>query len=92
MSQQYSVAEARSSLPKIIDQAEAGIEIQLTRRGKPVAAVVDLGALERLRGGRPGFRTAYRAFLLQHTLADIGLNRGSFTTVRDRSSGRKVSL
>ena len=44
MAQQYSIAEARSSLPSIVDQAEAGVEIQLTRRGKPVAALMPVDA------------------------------------------------
>jgi hypothetical protein len=29
----YSIAEARPQLPAIIDQAESGLEIELTRRG-----------------------------------------------------------
>ena len=92
MSHQYSIAEARSSLPRIVDQAEAGVEIQLTRRGKPVAAVVALRVLERLRGDRPGFRTAYREFLKRYSLAEVGFDNDFFTSSRDNSAGRKVSL
>lgn len=92
MSHQYSIAEARSSLPKIVDQAEAGVEIQLTRRGKPVAAVVALRVLERLRADRPRFRTAYQEFLKQYSLAEVGLDNDFFAPFRDKSAGRKVSL
>ena len=92
MSHQYSIAEARSSLPKIVDQAEAGVEIQLTRRGKPVAAVVALRVLERLRRDRPRFRTAYQEFLTRHSLAEVGLDNDFFAPSRDKSAGRKVSL
>ena len=42
MTKRYSVAEARSSLPTIVDQVEAGQEIELTRRGIGVAVVVSL--------------------------------------------------
>jgi hypothetical protein len=38
MKRKYSIAEARVSLAAIIQRAEAGHEIELTRRGKPVAA------------------------------------------------------
>jgi len=34
---QYSVAEARNNLPKLIDRMLAGEEVVITRRGKPVA-------------------------------------------------------
>jgi prevent-host-death family protein len=92
MSHQYSITEARSSLPRIVDQAEAGVEIQLTRRGKPVAAVVALRVLERLRGDRPRFRTAYQEFLKRYSLAEVGLDNDFFAPSRDKSAGRKVSL
>jgi prevent-host-death family protein len=42
MPKRYSIAEARSNLPSIVGQAEAGREIELTRRGKPVAVLVSL--------------------------------------------------
>ena len=48
VSKRYSIAEARSNLPSIVDQAEAGHEIELTRRGKPVAVLVSLRELQRL--------------------------------------------
>ena len=92
MPHRYSMAEARSSLPSIVDQAEAGVEIQLTRRGKPVVAVVALRVLERLRSDRAGFRTAYRTFLNQYALDEVGLDDDRFSRSRERSAGRKVSL
>ncbi len=33
----YSVADAKNSLPKLIDRALQGEEVIITRRGKPVA-------------------------------------------------------
>jgi len=92
MAKSYSIAEARSSLPTIVDQAETGLDIELTRRGRPVAAVVSLRKLEQLRGGRPRFDETYRAFLRKYSLAKVGVERGFFETGRDRSTGRKVSL
>jgi prevent-host-death family protein len=92
MAQQYSVAEARSSLPTIIDQAEAGLKIELTRRGKPVAVVVSLRQFERLRGDRPRFGDAYRTFLKKHSLEEVGLEDGFAATGREKGVGREVSL
>ena len=92
MAQRYSIAEARSALPSIVDEAEAGVEIQLTRRGKPVAAVIGLSVLEHLRGERRHFGTAYREFLEQHRLDEIGIDRDFCAPFREKSAGRKVTL
>ena len=61
----YSVAEAKNTLPRLIDRALQGEEVIITRHGKPVAeikpvprpAVPGSGILEWLRArtrARPG--------------------------------------
>lgn len=92
MSRRYSIADARTSLPTIVDKAEAGERVELTRRGKPVAVVISLREFERLRGDRPRFSEAYKKFVDDHSLAEIGLEDDFAATTRDRSPGRKVSL
>jgi prevent-host-death family protein len=92
MSQRYSIAEARSRLPKIIDQAEAGVEVELTRRGRPVAVLISHREFERLRGKPRHFGDAYRKFLETHSLHDVGVDDDFAASVRDRTSGRKVSV
>jgi prevent-host-death family protein len=92
MSRSYSIAEARSRLPAIVDEAEAGREIELTRRGRPVAVVVSCQAFERLRGRRPHFGDLYRRFLERHALQEIGLDEHLGTSTRDKTVGRKVDL
>jgi len=92
MPKKYSIAEARSNLPKIVDQAEAGAEVELTRRGKPVAVIISHRQLERLRSERPRFADVYKAFLRKHTLKDVGVEDDVFQAARERGTGRKVSL
>lgn len=92
MTRRYSVAEARAHLPSIIEQAEAGETVELTRRGRPVAVVLSREEFERLRSKRPSFGDAYRAFRELHGLAEIGLDRDFVAAVRDRSPGRQVKL
>jgi prevent-host-death family protein len=92
MSRRYSIAEARSRLPRIIDQAEAGVEVELTRRGQLVAVLVSRREFERLRGTRLHFRDAYKKFLETHSLRDIGVENDFTASTRDRTPGRKVSL
>ena len=92
MSQRYSITEARSRLPSIIDQAEAGVEVELTRRGQPVAVLVSLREFERLRGKRLHFGDAYKKFLETYSLREIGVDDDFAVSTRDRTTGRKVSL
>ncbi len=92
MTKRYSIAEARSNLPGIVDQAEAGMDIELTRRGKPVAVVVSLREYARLRGARPSFGQAYKQFLATHALSEVGLDQDFFADTRDITAGRDVAL
>jgi prevent-host-death family protein len=92
VSKKYSIAEARSQLPTIVDEAEAGVEVELTRHGRPVAVVVSHREFERLRGRRLHFGDAYRLFLQTRSLREIGIERDFARRLRDRSTGRKVSL
>jgi prevent-host-death family protein len=92
VTRKYSVAEARSSLPTIIDQAESGLGVELTRRGKPVAVVISVREFERLRGDGARFGAAYRRFLETHSPEEIGLDDDFFDAVREKGRGREVSL
>jgi len=88
----YSIAEARSRFPSLVDEAESGIDVELTRRGRPVAVLVSRRELERLRGKRLHFSDAYRTFLERHSLEEIGVEDDFVGSVRDKTTGRKVSL
>ena len=92
MAKQYSIAEARISLPRIVDRAEAGFSIELTRRGKPVAVVISLPAFERLQGGRAQFSDKYKNFLKKHSLKKAGLDAGFAASLRATGVGREVRL
>ncbi len=92
MTHRYSIAEARSKLAQIIDQAEAGSPIELTRRGKAVAIVMSLREYERLHADRPLFGDVYRNFLKKHSLKEVGVDADFARSVRDKSAGREVPL
>lgn len=49
MDRTLSVTEARAALPAILDQVEAGDEVTITRHGRPIAVVVQPGALRSRR-------------------------------------------
>jgi prevent-host-death family protein len=37
---EYSVAEAKNNLPKLLARVQAGEEVTITKRGKPIARIV----------------------------------------------------
>lgn len=90
ISKRYSIAEARANLPSIIDEVAAGGEVELTRRGKPIAVVISRQEYDRLRSARPRFTDAYQRFLGRFRLEEVGLERDFFDAVRGSEPGRKV--
>jgi prevent-host-death family protein len=46
---QFSIAEAKTQLTKVVREAERGKVVQLTRRGEPVAVVLSQGEYRKLR-------------------------------------------
>lgn len=92
MPKRYSIADARANLPSIVDEVEAGGEIELTRRGRSVAYVVPRRLYDRMRGTRPSFDEAYASFLRRFNLEEVGLDDDAFDGIRDAHPGRPVDL
>lgn len=88
----YSIADARANLPTIVDEVEAGGEVELTRRGKPIAMVISRRLYDRLRPHRSAFAARYRAFLDRYPLDEIGVEPDFAEGLRDRGPGRDVAL
>lgn len=88
----YSVADARAHLPDILDEVEAGRDVQLTRRGRPVAVVLSAHRYEALQNEQSSFAEAYKAFLERHSLAEVGLDPDFAESLRDTKPGRRVRL
>ena len=70
---EYSIAQAKNHLPRLIREAEAGHDVRLTRRGKPVAALIGTGRYEELTSGKPSFWEAYESFRTAHDLAELNV-------------------
>lgn len=93
MAKKYSIAEARDSLAKLVQEAESGQEVELTRRGRPVAVLVGRGNYERLVSGSSSFLEMYPAFSLDVNLAELAIDpEAVFHGARGRSPGQDVSL
>ena len=92
MAKTYTIARARAKLADIVDDVEAGSDVELTRRGKKVAIVMSAARYARLRGERVAFMTAYETFRAAHDLASAGLERSWARGLRTRDVGRPVKL
>lgn len=92
MSKQYSIADARKKLPTVIDEAEAGAEVELTRRGKPVAVVISVEEYQRLKTKRVAFGEAYARFRIAYPSGTGGIGPEYFAGLRDRGPGRPIDL
>jgi len=84
--QSFSIADARAQLPKIIHAVETGDVTQLTRRGKPVAALLSLKEYETLLSyGRGGLIHAFRAFQALQPVEGKDITDKTVDNWRDRS-------
>jgi len=92
MAKTYTIASARAKLADIVDEVEAGSDVELTRRGKQVAVVMSASRYARLRGERIAFMTAYETFRASHDLAKAGVDESWSRGLRARDVGRPVKF
>jgi prevent-host-death family protein len=87
----YSIARARADLPTLLRAVERGDEIEISRRGMPVAVLLSVADRARLASGRKSFGDAFDAFAAG-SAAPQRTPRNTFSRLRSRSPGRKVKL
>lgn len=92
MLRSYSIASARSKLAEIIDNVDAGDDVEIVRRGKKVAVLVSPARYARMSGDKPAFADAYDAFMKNHAPKSFGVGPDFAARLRDRSPGRPVKL
>ncbi len=92
VAKRVSIAAARANLSTLVDEVAAGEQVELTRHGKPVAIVVSVAELERIRTGRQGFGPAFRRFLEEQRPGDLDLADAYTHVDRERGPGRPVDL
>jgi prevent-host-death family protein len=89
MSEQHSIAEARSSLPRLVREAESGKAVELTRRGEGVAVLIGRRQYDRLISRSRSFSEAWDAFASEVDLASLDIDPDEiFGGVRDKAPGR----
>jgi prevent-host-death family protein len=88
-----SIADARSNLPQLIRDAEAGKPVELTRRGESVAALIGWKQYERFLMTSRRFSEAWSDFRREFSPAEMNLDPDEvFAGVRDNDPGRNSKL
>lgn len=91
MPRQVSIAQASNSLSKLVHSVEDGPAVELTRRGKPVAALLSKESYDRLRSRKPDFWEAIERLRSEADLDDLDLGE-VLEGVRDPSPGREPEV
>ena len=91
MVKQYSISEARNSLPALVHAVEDGSPVELTRRGRRVAVLVSVAAYERLTRKKPHLWPAIEQFRAETDLRELDVER-ILDGVRDLSPGREPEI
>ena len=92
MPKSFSVAEARQSFARVIQTAERGRVVEITRRGQPVAVVLSAAQYLALAGKGPFFSAAVDEVRAQHGVDGLGIGDDDFAGLRDTSPGREVPV
>jgi prevent-host-death family protein len=93
VTEQHSIAEARTNLPDLVKKAEAGKAVELTRRGEPVAVLIGRREYDRLQTGSSRFSNAWDEFVKQVDPASLQIDPDEvFAGARDKDTGRETTL
>ncbi len=93
MPKKHSIADARSNLPQLIRDAEAGETVELTRRGEGVAVMIGWKQYERLASPKRSFSEARDDFSREFSPAKLKIDPDEvFAGVRDKDPGRDSGL
>jgi prevent-host-death family protein len=89
--QSFSIADARSQLPKIIHKVETGNVTQLTRRGKPVAILISPKEYETLLAqGKGRLLQAFKAYRTLMVATEEELSDKEVDSWRDQEVTRTL--
>jgi prevent-host-death family protein len=87
-----SVAEARQHFARLIERAQQGKTIEITRRGEPVAVLLSASEYSAITGERPSFIDAMRQVRERLGVDELEIGDAEFEGLREESPGREISL
>ena len=92
MSTQYSIAQTKDNLTRLLRIVEAGDHVHITRRGRPVAVLMSVQEYRYIQQQRPSFADALRQFNEQVEGDDAFIDDDFLSGLRDLVIGREVDL
>jgi len=92
MKTEYSVAEARDQLARLLRVIEAGDHVHITRRGKKIAVLLSAREFDQLQVGAVGFGAALAEFRAGKHGRNAVVGDGFLDGLRDGGKGREVDL
>ena len=91
--QEYSIADAKTHLPRIVHEVEESGTIHLTRYGKPVAVILSETEYTVLKQGKKlTSKQALQAFLSNEEFKDVDVDTHLFDQDRSKQQGRETQL
>lgn len=88
----YSIAEAKNSLSRIVHEAEEGETINLTRRGELVAVLLSAEEFQKIRKKQSSPASALESFLGNESHKKVDVDPSIFEGLRVKTSGRDIQL
>lgn len=89
---QYSIANAKNSLSRIVHEAEEGETVHLTRRGKLVAVLLSAKEYQKMNKKQSSPADALQQFLTNEDYKDVDIDPTVFEGLRAKTSGRDIQL
>jgi prevent-host-death family protein len=86
----YSIADARNRFAEIVHALKHVPQVEVTRRGRPVAVLISVEEFERLRAGGAAFWSAYSAYREAYDLVGLNIEPEVFEGTRKPSPGREM--
>ena len=91
--QEYSIADAKAHLPRIVHEVEKSGRIHLTRYGKPVAVILSEAEYSTLKQGKKTTaKEALQTFLANDEFKDVDVDTHIFDQDRAKQQGREIQL
>jgi antitoxin Phd len=92
VSTQYSIAQTKDNLTRLLRIVETGDHVHITRRGRPVAVLMSVQEYRCFQQQRPSFLDALRQFNDHIEGDDAFIDDDFLSGLRDRVIGREVDL
>ncbi|MFO1351842.1 MAG: type II toxin-antitoxin system Phd/YefM family antitoxin [Gammaproteobacteria bacterium] len=90
---QVTITEAKNTLTRLIHQAEVGVPVYLTRRGKPVAVLLSAARYQQLVESKKGFWQSLQEWRKEMIARGVEFpNDEDFTNLRAKDSRRELAL